>query len=278
MSLNKKNKNDIENLDYVILDVETTGLSPRAGDRIVEFAAIRVRHLKEIDRYETLIDPQREISYGAFQVNGITSQLLSGAPKAEEVLEDILHFIEGACLVGHNIPFDLKFLNNEFLLADHPAPEGYPTIDTIKMARNLLPQIGRYSLRAVAAYLGVKEQQRHRAMADVQMTYKIFCQLLKMAQAKHADNPSFFFEIFGAQKKDPRNQQIKRQKIKEAITANHPVEFSYFSSNSGVTSRTVTPQELVGEGSGTLLVGFCHLRREKRIFKLEKMMDIMTHL
>ena len=174
--------------EFVIFDVETTGLSPRLGDRIIEIAALKVKDLEEVERFHSFIDPQRELSYGAFLVNGITSQMLEGAPKTNQVLPRFVEFLGKACLVGHNIKFDLSFLNNELSLIGHPLPGENMILDTLRMARRLLPGIGRYSLLNVAYSLAIDIGQTHRAMADVELTYDVFRRLLEIADRKDVCN------------------------------------------------------------------------------------------
>ena len=170
--------------DFVVFDVETTGLSPKYGDRIVEIAALKVCNQKIVDRFETLLDPQRMMPFGAFQVHGISDEILKGAPSAEKILPDFLEFIGDTVLVGHNIKFDMRFLNNELMLCGFPMLKKQWTIDTIKMARRIIPELGRYSLGVVAQFLEVDDSMQHRAMSDVVMTYKIFLELIRLAGKK----------------------------------------------------------------------------------------------
>ena len=168
----------------MIFDVETTGLSPYGGDRIVEIAALKIRNLVPVDKFYSLVDPEREISFGAFQVNGITPDMLIGAPKSSKVLPRFMEFVGSAGLVGHNVKFDLGFVCSELSLLGLSLPRTTVVVDTLKLSRNLLPQMGRYPLWLVAQTLGVKKNQKHRAMADVELTYRVFSKLLGMAQGK----------------------------------------------------------------------------------------------
>ena len=171
---------DFRKQEFVIFDVETTGLSPTWGDRIVEIAAIKVRNLKPVENFHSFVDPQREISFGAFQVNGITEEMLTGAPASKEILPRFLEFIGRRALIGHNIAFDLNFLCYELSLLGLQLKKEAIIVDTLKMARHLLPTLGRYPLWRVAASLGIEEDQKHRAMADAQLTFEVFCRLLKL--------------------------------------------------------------------------------------------------
>lgn len=168
--------------DYVIFDVETTGLSPSSGDRIVEIAALKVRDLKPVARFHSLIDPQRPISFGAFEVNGISEKMLEGAPLCRDILPSFLEFVGHATLIGHNIRFDLNFLYYELELAGLKSQQDFESVDTIYLARQMMPHLKRYPLWLVADALNIKESQKHRAMADVDLTFQVFCRLIFMAQ------------------------------------------------------------------------------------------------
>ena len=170
---------DFRKQEFIIFDVETTGLSPRWGDRIVEIAAIRIKNLKPVENFYSFVDPQKEISWGAFQVNGITEEMLIGAPTAKEILPRFLEFIGRGALIGHNIGFDLSFLCHELSLLGLRLKKETVIIDTLKIARHLLPHLSRYPLWHVAESLGIRKTQEHRAMADVTLTFDVFCRLLK---------------------------------------------------------------------------------------------------
>ncbi|MDP2653640.1 MAG: 3'-5' exonuclease [Candidatus Omnitrophota bacterium] len=172
---------DLQNQELVFFDVETTGLSPGNGDRVVEIAALKVKGLKPVARFHSLVDPRRDISWGAFAVNRITPEMLRGAPVAGEVLPEFLDFWGGACLVGHHVRFDLGFLMSELSLSGLSCPSPVHAIDTVRLARSVMPGLDRYSLVSVAYALGVADSQRHRAMEDVELTFAIFRKLLEKA-------------------------------------------------------------------------------------------------
>jgi len=190
------NMNDLRNTEFVIFDVETTGLSPANGDRIVEIAALKIKNLKPFTKFHSLIDPQREISAGAFAVNGITREMIAGAPKAGEVLPHFLTYIENAVVVAYNVKFDEGFLSYELSLLNQKLAENIIIIDALKMARVLLPYLNRHSLWYVARSLGIEDEQSHRAMADVQMTWQVFLKLLEVASRQKINDTQTFVKRF----------------------------------------------------------------------------------
>ncbi|HOY08809.1 MAG TPA: 3'-5' exonuclease [Candidatus Omnitrophota bacterium] len=187
----------LANARFVVLDVETTGLSSRHGDRIIEVAAIKCEGLRVMDRFESLVNPQRPLSYGAYRVNRISAEMLNGAPLAADVLPQVHRFIQGSCLVGHNIKFDLGFLRHEFSSLGLSLGKEVAVLDTCQMARALLPELGGHSLREVAYAVGLDAFQQHRAMADVEMTYEVFRALLQVAQRHDIYSMPLLMRMFG---------------------------------------------------------------------------------
>ena len=267
---------DIKNREYIFFDVETTGLSPSAGDRIVEIAALKIKNLKPVDEFSSFINPRREISYGAFMVNGITPEMLEDAPHAKEILPRFVDFIGNTPLIGHHVRFDIGFLNNELALLGMNTSDGTLILDTLKMARGLLPGLGRYSLQSLAYALGINIQQQHRAMADVTLTYKVFCHLIDIAQEKSITDIDTLGMLFGNQTAvDHKYQEDKIAVIDDAIKNTSDLKLSYFSArNALTTSRTVTPKKIVSSGTKITLMGFCHLRKEERGFRLDRILCV----
>ncbi len=273
-------------MDFIIFDVETTGLSPRLGDRIVEIAALKVslkdgltlnsRNFKRIDRFHSLVDPQREISYEAYLVNRITQKMLSGAPKSQDILPTFVNFIKNACVVGHNISFDIGFLSSELSYHRWSLPEGICVCDTRKMAKALIPDLYSYSLSSVAYALGLKSQQKHRAFEDVMMTYRVFGKLLDQLEKRKLNQVEILSLLFGDHRKiQSFNHQKKILKLKEAILSFHSIDFVYASLNSlSITKRRVTPKQLIDTGQHVFLVGFCHSKKEERTFRVDRIVSL----
>ena len=190
----------VNQIECVIFDVETTGLSPERGDRIVEFAAIKVKEGRIISSLESLINPLCGIPQEAQNIHNITNEMVAQAPTAREFLPKVLDFIGGACLVGHNIKFDMDFLCYELSLMGRRLNESTPAIDTIKMAKRLLPQLSTYRLGNLAQYFGANVQETHRALADCKLTVIIVTRLFDLAIKQGVDKPTDIFKEFGVPK------------------------------------------------------------------------------
>ena len=191
---------NIKAAEFIVFDVETTGLSAQDGDRIVEIAAMKIKDQQITDRFYSLINPRRFLPAQAMMINQITEEMVADAPINEEVLPKLIDFIGGACVVGHNVRFDLGFLCYELSLMGRRLHEDTPAIDTLKMAKELLPYLSSYKLSYLARSLGVTVTETHRAMADVEITVKVMLRLMEMAEDKNLGSVQTFFTQFGIEK------------------------------------------------------------------------------
>jgi len=171
----RSTQRSLQEIDFVILDTETTGLRP-GHHRVIELAGIRMRAGEVIDSFQTLLNPGVRLPAFIVQFTGITQEMLETAPKAHEVFPDFLNFIEGAILVGHNIGFDIGFLSYEARLLGYDFP--LDGLDTIPLARRFLPRLRRFKLDSVASHLRITTTNRHRAMGDARVTAAVFVKLL----------------------------------------------------------------------------------------------------
>ncbi len=190
----------IKTTEFIVFDVETTGLSPQDGDRIIEIAAMKVRGKKVVEEFYTLVNPNRSLPAQATQINQITEEMLSNAPTADAVLPRMISFIGGGCVVGHNVRFDLGFLCYELSLMGRKLNEDTPAVDTLKMARELLPYLSMHKLSHVARSLGIAIGQTHRAMADVALTVQVMLRLIEMAEDRNLTDVEKFFTQFAVEK------------------------------------------------------------------------------
>jgi DNA polymerase III epsilon subunit family exonuclease len=203
----------IKEAEYVVFDVETTGLSAQGGDRIVEIAAARVKGQKIVGTFESLVNPQRELPVEAQLINKITADMVAAAPTAEEVLPGVIDFIAGACVVGHNVKFDLNFLCYQLCLIGRKLNEGTPAVDTLKMAKSFLPHLTSHRLSRVAHALGVMVKETHRAMADVVLTAHVMNRLLDIADDQHIDTFKDLHKQFGVVKPNFKIEQVNHEFI-----------------------------------------------------------------
>ena len=169
----------LNEVEFVVLDTETTGLRP-GPNRVIEIAGIRLRGGEVIDSFQSLVNPNRRLPPFIVQFTGITQEMVAGAPGAEQIFPDFLQFIEGAILVGHNVGFDIGFLSYEAQLLGYAFP--IDGLDTIPLARRFLPGLRRFKLDTVAGHLKIPMVNRHRALGDAKVTAAIFMKLLNLAR------------------------------------------------------------------------------------------------
>lgn len=269
-------KSDFRDIDFVIFDTETTGLSPEEGDRVIEIAAVRMRNFVCSASFNTLINVPREVSPAAFAVNHISRSMLDNAPGPEDVLPAFLDFIEGSCLCSYNAGFDLRFLDSELNLSGRPGLGGMAVVDILKMARRLMPGLERYALWFVARSLGIGSAQEHRALSDVEMTLEVFRRLSVKLQEKGITELANIVELFGITPGVLEDlQQQKIIKIQEAIDLGLDLQLRYIATSNGeVTERVVSPKELRRERDMRYLVGYCHLRRDERSFRIDSILHL----
>jgi DNA polymerase-3 subunit epsilon len=163
----------------VVLDTETTGLSPEQGHRIIEIGCVELVNRRLTgNRFHVYINPERAIDAGAIEVHGITNEFLEDKPRFAGIAEDFLAFVQGAELVIHNAPFDVGFINHEFALLDDPlAPitQYCEVFDTLAFARQKHPG-QRNSLDALCKRYGVDNSQRelHGALLDAEILADVY--------------------------------------------------------------------------------------------------------
>ncbi len=169
--------------DYVIFDLETTGISPNY-DEVIEISALKVKGGKVVDEFNTLVNPGRKIPFGATKVNGITNAMVAEAPAFSQVLAEFLDFAEGLVLVGHNIArFDMKFIWRDAEQYFGEIPQNN-YVDTLQVARKHLPKMDHHRLVDLAEYYGISSEGAHRALNDCYMNQKVYeCMVSEMREA-----------------------------------------------------------------------------------------------
>ena len=167
--------------EYVAFDLETTGLSSRQ-DRIIEIGAVIMKNGKEIDRFQTFVDPEQHLEPRIVELTGITDDMLKGAPKIEEVLPKFLEFVGDRILVAHNADFDTGFIRAQ--CAKLNLPYTYTSADTLILAQNLMPNLTKFKLDIVANALSLPEFNHHRAADDAVICGLMMDRFIGMLQEK----------------------------------------------------------------------------------------------
>ncbi len=164
--------------NYVVLDIETTGLSPQTNE-IIELSAIKVIDGEIKEQFSKLIKPKSYVNSHVSSLTGITNEMLQDAPQIEKVLVEFKHFCSDSIVLGHNINFDISFINaklkecyNESFNNDY--------VDTLQIARKLLPQLPSKKLGQIAKYFKLNTDGMHRGLKDCIVTHHCYQRLIAL--------------------------------------------------------------------------------------------------
>jgi DNA polymerase-3 subunit epsilon len=167
----------LEEVRYAVVDVETTGLSPRRGDRITEIAVVHVDGPRVAVALDTLVNPERPIPPRIEALTGISDALVAHAPRFEDLVEDVLGALAGRVFVAHHARFDWRFLTAEMSrAAGHELR--MPRACTVRLTRALVPELERRSLDSLMHHFGLATERRHRAAGDAEVTARVLLRLL----------------------------------------------------------------------------------------------------
>lgn len=168
---------------FVVTDTETTG--PKAGqDRVIELGAVKVQHGEVIDRFQSLINPERTVPKNIQRLTGISTAMVIDAPTMDEVLPAYLDFLDDDVLVAHNLSFDEKFLNAALTRLEYE-PLSNDTLCSLRLARRLLPGLKSRGLSALSTFYDVRVNGRHRALGDAEATGRILMRFLNQCAFEH---------------------------------------------------------------------------------------------
>lgn len=174
---------DNQTLDdaFVVFDIETTGFSS-VKDKIIEIGAVKVENGKIVSRYSTFVNPEVPIPFEITKLTSITDAMVIDAPKIETVLPEFMEYVGDAVLVAHNAGFDVGFIEENCRRLG--MERKLTSVDTVALARVLLPTLSRYKLNIVAKTLGISLENHHRAVDDAGATAEIFVKFVEMLKER----------------------------------------------------------------------------------------------
>lgn len=269
----------LSKISLVFLDTETTGLSPRFGDRMVEIALARFRGEAMENYYTTLLNPERSISPGAARIHGITDRDVAYAPRFRDVAKDVRAEMEGAVVVAHNAPFDLGFLANEFRLARANSPANL-ALDTVLLLRRYF-SFRSNALQRVADALGIERDTSHRALADVLTTRAVFEFIVQELR------PQTLGELLDMQggtitwaNTSVREELPLPPALEEALRSHRKLFVRYVDEFGGKTERWISVMDVRAQKDARAqkeyiyVRAFCHLREAERSFRLDRVVEM----
>jgi DNA polymerase-3 subunit epsilon len=262
----------LRTVPLVFLDLETTGLHPHQGDRICEVALQRVVGDRVEATLDQLVNPGRPLSDAAFDINGIGPEQLADAPDFAAIANSLLERFAGAALVAHNASFDVEFIRAELALIDGSLPP-ILAIDTLALARRLIPHRRSYSLAALTMALGGVPPV-HRAMADVLALRLVFDDLAQRLEAlgiTTLGDTLRFARGFSPGEPEP----LSPPQIAAALNDGRLLRIVYTSVKSPLPiERVIRPLDLIRERGVLYLRAYCFLRDDLRAFVIDKIQSI----
>lgn len=166
------------NYTAVVIDFETTGLSPGYGDRTIEVGAVLISNRQIVDRFQSLMNPEMKISGFIEEYTGITNRMLSAAPGISDVMHKLKTFIAHHHLVAHNASFDSRFLDAELARISHMRQNEFAC--SMLSSRRLYPEAPNHKLETLVRYKNLKtDGVHHRALADAEMTAHLWIRMVE---------------------------------------------------------------------------------------------------
>ncbi len=266
MNLTKK----IKETSFTIIDTETTGLYPKAGDRITEIGLLRIKDGEKEGKLNTLINPGKPIPKITEKITGITDDMVKDAPAFTDIQDDIIDLLKNSALIFHNAVFDLAFLHYEIEKPNFlPIPN--PVVDTLLLARRNF-NFSSNALGKLAGFIDAETAGMHRAMADVRITKDLFEYMLKKLSEK--STVETIAELLKLQGGDVNylgsiGFRIPEQ-ITNALATNSNLKIRYISKNGDETVREVEPLTVRKNRNKLYLIGFCMLTNMRRTFRLDR--------
>ena len=263
---------------FAFLDVETTGLDPSQGDRVCEIAVLKTVNGCVVGEFTTLVNPGRSIPQSAVSVHGITDMMVRRSPFFRDIAKDLLTAIKDSVIVAHNARFDLGFLNVELgnLRIALPANN---VIDTLGIARRYYT-FPSNSLGQIAKYIGLPAESGHRALADVMTTRDVF-QYFLTDLGRRGIRLKRLKDIMKLQGKsvelESRKELVLPVEIEQALRAKGKLRIRYLSAyNEETTTRVIEPYDISVTKESTYIHAFCHLRKERCTFRLDRILEFKT--
>lgn len=164
----------------MLVDIETTGLSPSA-DEIIEIGAIKVRKNEIVDTFNTLLKIDRHLNPFITRLTGITNEMLEEGIEQEKALEEFVEFVGNDIIMGHNVNFDINFIYDKCKsYLDYYLSNDF--VDTMRIAKHVLPNVRNYKLGTLADYFDVDYRNAHRGLTDVEITYEVYNKMKELAK------------------------------------------------------------------------------------------------
>ena len=261
-------------IPVAFLDFETTGLAVETGDRVVEVAIIRAKHMLDSNptRYQRLVQPGIPVPKSSFDIHGIDDDMLTDAPPFADLLPDIRTLLSGALVIAHHAPFDIGFLDAECDYAQESPVSIGPVLDTLKLARALFG-FPSCSLSALAARMNVTLTNHHRALADCTATFEVCTRMLECIDSTHRLTVNMLNQRIIEMTHGGAIRGQMQQTFLEAAKDRSTLEIDY-TRVQGHGELKTTRKITVESWRPPNVEAWCHLRNQKRVFRLDRIQDV----
>lgn len=175
--------------DYIVFDIETTGLDS-TYDEIIEIGAIKVKNNKIASTFNSLIKAKNKIDEYITELTGITNEMVKDAPTIGEILPDFIKYVGNDILIGHNVNFDINFIYDN-LYRNNFEVLSNDFIDTMRLSRKLLPELSHHRLVDLANYFKIDTANNHRSLKDCEITLNVYEKIKELALQKYENLESF---------------------------------------------------------------------------------------
>ncbi|MEM8874559.1 MAG: exonuclease domain-containing protein [Planctomycetota bacterium] len=275
----------LADVPVAVVDVETTGSSAYYGDRVTEVGIAIWRGGACVETYQQLINPCRRINPGVVALTGITDAMVADQPTFREIADDVSALMTDCVVVGHNVRFDLSFLDKEYVLAGQSIESAWgrsAVLDTVKIARKRFGRGGN-GLQRLAARFEIDPGSAHRALSDAITTGHVLGHLLAPIGGWRLPVVDVL-ELQGgsvplsreATRQEPATSTLPLE-LAEALQSRCAVRMEYLDARKRRTERVIEPMDVKRNRNNPeddTLVCFCHLRNEMRTFKLARIVSI----
>jgi DNA polymerase III epsilon subunit family exonuclease len=266
---------DLTTARFAFLDIETTGLSPWFGDRICQIGIVLTEGKRIKKTFESLVNPERDLSPAAEYVNGLNAEELSQALRFEELIGRVESLLKDTIVVCHNAKFDIQFIDSEYRRLGGQAQ--YPNlIDTLLIARQFFT-LPSYSLHALAETFQVPViEEGPRAVADAMTTKNVFFGM--MEALKEFNRPlDDFIGIYNSPAWPDEGVMLPTE-LSEAIESGKPLFIKYVNKDGEISERWVTPVQVMGLADYIYLQAYCHSREAERTFRLDRILNVSVQV
>lgn len=266
----------LESAIFTILDVETTGLNPRFGDRICEIALLKLQNNREIERFQSLVNPGYPISPGATAINGINNEMAKDAPYFKDIAQQVADFLNETVIVCHNARFDLSFLATQMAGVGLQSLKNF-VVDTLIIARRHY-RFPSNCLGNIVRSTGIEVTQEHRALTDVLLTKKVLEYFLNDLKRMGVRTLFDLLNLQGEIVSFPEIREISLPPaIEEAIGSGKKLNIRYVSSDGQETARVIEPIEVTASEDCLYLRAWCDLRQEQRTFRFDRIIEMKLY-